>query len=145
MKKSKGTNKLFLFAISLSIIACQQQQKKVTSSDNNIDAARNFVRAALDGKFREAKDFMVKDSLNINYLDVVERAYQNIDPSEKDSYKGASIRIINTTEVSDSVSIIIYENSYKNDPDTLKILKQNGEWLVDLKYLYQHDATSTNK
>jgi hypothetical protein len=134
---------LYIFSLSILLVSCGEQQKEKGVSDNNIDAARNFIRAALDGNFREAKDFMVKDSLNLNYLEVVERAYQNVDPSTKDSFKGASIQILNTNEVNDSVSIIIYENSFKKDPDTLKVVKQKDEWLVDLKYLYLHDADST--
>jgi len=46
----------------------------------------------------------------------------------------------------DSTTITVFSNSYKNDKDTLKIVKQDGQWLVDLKYLFEHDLdTSLNK
>ena len=50
---------------------------KSAQSENNIDAARNFIRSALDGKFNDARSYMLQDSLNNNYLDVAERSYKN--------------------------------------------------------------------
>lgn len=127
-----------------SFMACKSKDKQTaTASENNIDAARNFIRAALDGKFTEARTFMLPDSVNINYMDVAERSYRNADQSVKDGYRGSSINIVSVKEpVKDSVTIVIYSNSFKNDHDTLKVLKTKGQWLVDFKYLYLHDADS---
>ena len=132
---------LIAFVCSLYTACKDDPKKESTASENNIDAARNFIRAALDGKFDEARRFMLQDSVNTNYMDIAERAYQNIDPVTKNGYRSSSIRILPPiTELNDSVSIIIYSNSFKNDPDTLRVMKANGQWLVDLKYLYEHDA-----
>lgn len=109
-------------------------------SENSIDAARNFIRAALDGKFSEARTYLLPDSINVNYMDVAERNYERAEQPTKDGYRSASINIINVADpIKDSVTVVIYSNSFKNDPDTLKVIKTNGQWLVDLKYLYQHD------
>jgi hypothetical protein len=153
MKKNRTDNKLAKTAsasilITLCVIltfSCNPAEKKAPASENNIDAARNFIRAALDGKFNEARNFMLADSLNNNYLDVVGRSYENLDPSIKDSYKGSTIIIKNTNELNDSVSVIVYANSYKNDFDTLKVVRKDGQWLVDLKYLYLHDTENQAK
>jgi hypothetical protein len=133
---------LLLFCTPLIFSACKDKEKQVNAtSENNIDAARNFIRAALDGKFDEARRYMLQDSVNTNYMDVVERAHQNIPGEVKNGYRSSSINIVQVTEpVKDSVTIVIYSNSFKNDPDTLKVIKSNGQWLVDLKYLYEHDA-----
>ena len=110
-------------------------------SENNIDAARNFIRAALDGRFNEARTYMLADSVNINYIDVAERSYQRADQTIKDGYRSSSINIISVKEsIKDSVTVIIYSNSFKNNPDTLKVLKTGGQWLVDFKYLYEHGS-----
>ena len=110
-------------------------------SENNIDAARNFIRAALDGRFTEARNYMLADSVNTNYMDVAERSYQKAEQATKDGYRTASINIVEVMEkIKDTVTIVIYSNSFKNDHDTLKVLKKDGQWLVDFKYLYEHEA-----
>lgn len=111
-----------------------------TDAENNIDAARNFIRAALDGKFEQARQYLLPDSANTNWMDVAERSYQRTEQAVKDGYRTASINIHKVTEVNDSTTVLIYSNSFKNDHDTLKVLRKNGRWLVDLKYLFDHDA-----
>lgn len=130
---------LFLFAV-----ACNNADKNAgePKSENDIDAARNFIRAALDGKFNEAKTFLLADSSNIEYFDANERNYQRISGDEKRNYREATINIHNVRPVNDSTTIVIYSNSYKNDHDTLRILKKKNQWLVDLKYLFEHEGDS---
>jgi hypothetical protein len=134
---------LFLFLLC-SFYSCKPRDKGPTGkSENNIDAARNFIRSALDGKFNEARNYMLPDSSNINYMDVAERSFKNISQSEKDGYRASNIIIHNVNDVNDSTTIVIYSNSFKKDHDTLKVLKINSQWLIDLKYLFEHD-TDTN-
>ncbi len=126
--------------------ACTGGGKEPVSSENNIDAARNFIRAALDGKFDDARNYMLPDSVNTNYMDVAERSYQRADKAIKDGYRASSIKIHEVKEpLKDSVTIVIYSNSYRNEPDTLRVIRSNGQWLVDLKYLYEHDADTLLK
>jgi hypothetical protein len=128
------------------LIACKDLKKTAVKSENNIDAARNFIRAALDGKYSDAMFYMLPDSVNINFLDVAERNYQRTSQENKDGYRSASINVISIKEpVKDSVSIIIYSNSFKNNADTLKVIKINGQWLVDFKYLYLHDPDTISQ
>ena len=125
------------------IYSCKNDDKKNTAPESNIDAARNFIRAALDGKFIEARRFMLSDTVNTNYMDVVERTYDKTDSDTKIGYRTASINIHQVTEIfKDSVTIVIYSNSFKNNPDTLRLLKIKDQWLVDLKYLYEHGSDS---
>jgi Domain of unknown function (DUF4878)/Vanin C-terminal domain len=137
----KRTNYFFLFLL-FSFTACRNNDNKSGGkSENNIDAARNFIRAALDGKFDDARNFMLPDSINTNFMDVAERSYQRNSQANKDGYRSSSINIVSVKEpIKDSVTVVIYSNSFKKDPDTLKVIKSNGQWLVDFKYLYQHDA-----
>jgi hypothetical protein len=135
----RNKNVLIIFSILILATACKS--KETGQSENYVSAASSFIRAALDGKFGEAANFMLQDSINLNYLDVAERSYQRMNQSVKDSYRASSIRFPQpATRFNDSSYILIYSNSYKNDPDTLKVLRIDNKWLVDLKYLYQHDA-----
>ncbi|MEO5947593.1 MAG: hypothetical protein ABIP79_12320 [Chitinophagaceae bacterium] len=138
--------RFIFFLLLFAFVACRSKDKQPTGkSENNIDAARNFIRAALDGKFDEARTFMLADSVNTNYMDVAERNYQRAEQLVKDGYRTSTIHIHRVDPVNDSTSIIIYSNSYKNDPDTLRILRITGQWIVDLKYLYEHDSDTLQK
>jgi alpha-acetolactate decarboxylase len=139
MQKTVFLALLALPFVPLCLPGCQPKEQKTISAENELDAARLFIRSALDGKFDEAKTYMVQDSVNKSYLDIAAQFYQKLPVTEKDNYKGSTIVIHSSTNLNDSVAVVIYSNSYKNDHDTLRIAKSNGAWLVDLKYLYEHD------
>jgi hypothetical protein len=136
----KSTYPVFLFLLFLCA-SCRDSDTaaKKEEPENSVDAARDFVRSALDGKFREARAFLLEDSVNTNYMDVAERAYQKSSQEVKDGYRTSTIHIHKVDSVNENTSIVVYSNSYKNNHDTLKMLKVNNQWLVDLKYLYEHD------
>lgn len=131
----------FLF-LATFIISCTNDTKTPGQTDSSglMDATRNFIRSALDGKFDEAKKYMLIDSSNVHYLINAEENYNKLDEPSKESYAASSIIIHSKDEkIKDSLAVVIFSNSYKNNPDTLRVLKQNNQWLVDLKYLYEHD------
>ena len=144
MRKNSLSTLLLLLVL---IASCRSKEKEGSKSENKVDAARNFIRSALDGKFDEARTYMLPDSINTNFMDVVERSYQKAEQATKDGYRSASITILNVNDqIKDSIAVVIYSNTFKNDPDTLKVIKTNGQWLVDFKYLYEHDTdTLVNK
>ncbi len=120
--------------------ACKHKDK-VAKSENDIDAARNFIQAALKGDFNKARTYLLTDSINVNWMDIAERSYMKADPETQYGYRNASIHIHDVSyPVKDSVTVVVYSNSLMNNHDTLKVVKQKGQWLIDLKYLYQHDA-----
>jgi len=55
----------------------------------------------------------------------------------KVGYRNASIQIHNTREVNDSTRIVTYSNSFKNQKDSLRLVRVNSQWLVDLKFTFQ--------
>jgi hypothetical protein len=131
----------FLFLL-FSFIACKTKDK-VAKSENDIDAARDFLQAALEGNFDKARTFMLPDSKNVNWMDISERSYMRNDEETKYGYRKASIHIHDISyTVKDSVTIVIFSNSFMNNHDTLKVVKKDGQWLVDIKYLFEH-ATDT--
>lgn len=131
---------IFVSLFVAMLLGCNESgETKATKSENDMDAARNFLDAALKGNYREASHYMLQDSTNLGYLNVTERKYQTLDPGKKDSLSTASLRFYDTKRFNDSVTITVFANSYKNDKDTLKIVRLGGQWLVDLKYLFEHD------
>ena len=134
----------FLSAIlTVYLIACNNSGQ-TSKAENDIDAARDFIRAALDGKFDIARNYMLQDSSNMQYLDAVDRNYVKMDPVTKSNYLSSSITIHLVDTVNNTTTIVVYSNSYKNDHDTLKVLQTNNSWLVDLKYLFTHGSDTSN-
>ena len=82
--------------------------------------------------------FLLADSINLMYLERINDFYNKMKPEEKEGYKNANIIIgkDGIENVSDSVTIINYSNSFKNMPSKIKVIKVNGEWLVDFKYTF---------
>jgi hypothetical protein len=140
----KRNSFIFLFLL-FSFCACNNNDKKASGkAEDDIDAAREFIRSALDGNFNQARTYLLPDSSNIQYMDVVERSYQRTDADTKNSYQNSTIHIHEVKPVNDSTTVVIYSNSFKNDHDTLKVVKKKGQWLIDLKYLYEHDMDTTH-
>ena len=137
MKKTILSGCVLLLA---GLLACKNAEE--VKSENAIDAARNFIQSALNGEFDEASQYMVDDSLNRQDLHLMERLSKNLTTDEKQKYKEASIRIHETRPVNDSATVIYYSNSYKNKRDSLKVVNQDGQWLVDFKYIFKQGIDS---
>lgn len=136
--------RIFSLILLFAITACKDTDRtKSGEPENEIDAARDFIRAALDGDYDRARNYMVKDSLNLQDIDVSERLYkERMSPEEKEKYRGASIHIHETTRLNDTTSIVYYSNTYRNQKDSLKVIKIGGKWLVDVKYIFKHKPDS---
>ncbi len=135
MKSLKFTGFLFL----LFFCACHNNnsEQKETTSENDVDAARNFIRAALDGQYSKARTFMLHDSLNNQLLDAFENNYETrMTRDDKRGYRESSINMHDVRQMGDTASIVSYSNSYKKQNDSLKVVHVNGQWLVDFKYSF---------
>lgn len=141
MKKIIYISSFLLF----SLAACNSHKDaEPTEAENDLDAVRNFVQAALIGDFNKARTFMLADSINLDRMKMIEAA--KLSPDEKRGLAQSSINIHNVDRVNDSTTVVIYSNSFKNNHDTLRAVKQNEKWMVDFNYLFEHDMdTLTNK
>jgi hypothetical protein len=125
------------FLVLFFLCACNNNDETTsTQPENDLDAARMFIRDALDGRFEKARQLMVRDSVNDETMDVTERTYEHMSQANRVGYHNASIQIHNTREVNDSTRIITYSNSFKNQKDSLRLVRVNNQWLVDLKFTF---------
>jgi type IV secretory pathway component VirB8 len=114
-----------------------------TTAESDVDAARSFIRSALDGKYDRARQFIVQDSVNTQYLDLFERNYKlRMDPEDKRGYRESSINIHDIRQVNDSTTVVNYSNSFKKQNDSLKVVRVANQWLVDLKYSFSPTDTA---
>lgn len=130
---------LFIVAFLPLYWACSNETETSISDkgENDIDAARMFIRSALDGRWKDAKRLIVQDSTNIQDLEVAEQNYtQRMGVTDQRGYREAQITIHDTRKDSDSVSIITYSNTFKKQRDSVKVVRVGNNWLVDLKYSF---------
>ncbi len=108
-----------------------------------MDAARNFIDAALKGHYDVARTLIVPDSVNNSWIAIFKRGYQErMSEGDKAGYRNASINIHNVRNVNDSTTIVKYSNSFKKQDDSLKVVHRNGQWLVDLAYSFSSPTDS---
>jgi hypothetical protein len=119
--------------------ACSDNNDSTSAdkTEGDVDAAREFIRSALEGRWKDARRLVVQDSANIQDVEVAEQNYtQRMSVIDQRGYREAQIRIHDTRKVSDSISVITYSNTYKNQRDSVKVMQVGGRWLVDLKYSF---------
>ncbi len=123
------------FISLLFFVACNQSAKTKKNSDP-LEAGREFIDASLTGDYDYAKKYLLADSTNLMYFERFVEFDKKKPATEKEGYKNANIIINSTENVSDSVTIINYSNTYKKEPSKIKLVKKNNEWLVDFKYTF---------
>ena len=129
-------NKILIstLAIIITITACNHSSE--VSKKDPLESGRGFIESSLKGDYDEAKKYLLQDSTNMQYFEGLEDFNSSRSDIEKEGYKNANIIIDSTQQLSDSVTIITYSNTYKNKPSKLKMVRKNNEWLVDFKYTF---------
>lgn len=125
---------LFIFSVILVLVGCEQQRSR---PDDALETAREFIRSSLNGDYDWANELMLQDSVNTYELEIISRKYKTeMSEPDKEGYKKSSIIIHSVENVSDSVVIVNYSNSFKNKQLPLKVVRKDGKWQVDLNYTF---------
>ncbi len=117
-------------------MSCKEKSRQ-DAGESDMTAATDFIQAALKGNYDLARTYMLHDSINDSQMDAVARV--PLSSHERQGLFDASIHIHSRKVINDSTTVIVYSNSFRKDQDTLKLVRQQGKWLVDFKYLFNHD------
>ena len=118
----------------LAISSCNNEKK---STNTDIEVARVFIKDILESNFKDAETFVLKEETNQQFFELFKKEFESKSKSELESFKNADIIINEISPINDSVSIINYSNSFKKDKSNkLKMVRINGQWMVDLKYTF---------
>jgi hypothetical protein len=107
--------------------------KTFDKAEDAQDAGRQFIRASLDGDYEKARFYLLSDSVNLLLISKWEQGFEKLDRDTRQHYREANILPVNIHNINDSVTSYTYSNSYRKDTTTVRIVRVNGEWLVDLK------------
>ena len=130
--------KKLLFAASLLLLLASCHNNK-NVPNTNIDVARAFIRDILDNDFKSAEPFLLPGDMNKEYFDLSQKQYNNLSSAELDNYKNSDILVKNIDNLNDSTTIINYSNTYKKEDGKLRMVRVNGQWLVDLQYTFKNE------
>jgi|GWRWMinimDraft_6_1066014.scaffolds.fasta_scaffold01756_2 hypothetical protein len=131
----KKYHTLIILLLTAALFACNGEKKKVPVND--VEVANYFIRNLLDNNFNEAELYLLKDETNNQLFDRFKNQFSHHDKATLDKYKNADIIVTNTSNPADSIFIYTYINSYKTaDTTTLKLVRTENKWLVDLKYTF---------
>jgi hypothetical protein len=134
--------KKFIPVVALFFILACRQQEGYKKAEDAQEAATEFIRATLDGNYNKAYFYLYKDTAQTNdmLLKRWKADYDKLSAEDKVSFKEANIIVINTEKLNDSALSYTYSNSFKNKKTTLKVIKAQGEWVVDFKdFINHHD------
>ncbi len=114
-------------------------KKELPNTD--IEVAKAFVKYVLENNFNEASTLVTNDAANNSYLKQLENSQQSKwSKEEAEQYKNADVIIFEVSNVNDTISIINYANSFKvQEKSKVKVVKINGQWMVDLKYTFSRN------
>lgn len=127
----------FAIFIGLSLSACMGDEE--VKLNDPLNSGRGFIEASLKGDYVKADKYLLQDSTNQQYLEGLIDFNKNSNKEEREYYRNASIIVDSLIEVSDSINILYYKNSYKKEPSKLKMVKQDNDWLVDFKYSFSDE------
>lgn len=118
----------------LATLSCQSGSEGYKKAENAQDAGTEFIRASLDGDYDKAAFYLLKDSTNTLLFEKQQANYKQLSSKEKDRNKAATIRPVAITGDNDSTVLYkYYHTANPGDTTTLRIIRHQDAWLVDLK------------
>lgn len=124
-----------LFFLTLIIFVGCKSNRAVDLTDP-LESGRGFIDASLKGDYVRADEYMLQDSVNEDYLSGLKDFSKNLTKIERENYREANIIIDSLIEVSDSVNVLYFANTYKKEQQKLKIIRKDNKWVVDFKYTF---------
>ena len=101
-----------------------------------LDTGREFIRASLNGDFKNAQALILADTPNVQMFESYKTYYQRLPEEKKQNYRKASYEINKYLDMNDSTTLINYSNSYMKKPMDIKVIKVKDQWWIDFKYTY---------
>lgn len=119
----------------ISAIACGETPG-IKEPEDGLDAGREFLRAVLDGDYKRAEMYVLQDDedqlLFKRYVEYMRKR----SGEELIGLKQATIIISKIDQVSDSVQVIHYSNSFSKKPADVKVVRKDDKWWVDFSFTF---------
>lgn len=121
--------------LAVILLAGCSQPNPVNLQDP-LESARGFIEASLKGNFDRAQQYLLNDSTNRLYFDGYKEFSAKQSDAEREGYRQADIIIDSLHQVSDSVTVVTYANTFKKKTSKLKMVRVGKDWFVDFKFTF---------
>ena len=126
---------VIILLLPVILLSCNSNEKKAPQTDT--ETATVFIRYVLDNKLADAESLLLDDEENQQYFERFKQQYRKKDKAELEKYRSSDIIINEISNVSDTITIVNYSNSYKKEiKNKIKLVRPHGQWLIDLKYTF---------
>ncbi len=130
---------LYLFTAVILLLTGCTEPEGFKKPEDALDAAREFVRAVLDGDYKRAELYVLPEEDDIRLFNRYKDYMKKQPEKERLGLKSSSILVNKVEQLNDSVSIVNYSNSFSKKPMDIRVIKKDGEWWVDFSYTFSHD------
>jgi hypothetical protein len=131
-------NKTTALLIAVIIIGVSCGDDSFKKAETAQEAGTEFIRASLNGEYRKAKFYLLKDDDNLRLFEKQESDYNHLSADAKRAYREANIRPVSIVAVDTARTKYTYwHTSNPKDTFSLAIVKVKDEWLVDLKSIIE--------
>ena len=126
----------FIPGVTMAFFLILSSCSATIDKSDPLTSGRGFIEASLKGDYKTAQNYLLDDSTNIQYFDLLKDFANKMSPENRRGYAEANIIIDSSIAASDSINIIYFTNSFKRKPSKIKMVKKNKDWLVDFKYTF---------
>jgi hypothetical protein len=127
-----------LIALIATIISASCGDESFTKANDAQEAGTEFIRSSLNGNYRKAHFYLLKDDDNQRLFEKQESDYNHLSAEAKRAYREANIRPVSILAVDSTHTKYTYwHTSNPKDTFSLSIVKVKDEWLVDLKSIIE--------
>lgn len=125
-------------AVMMLLAGCSEPEGYKKPEDG-LDAAREFVRAVLDGDFSKAEMYVLEEEEDRQLFNRYREYMKKQPQTERLGLRSATILINKVESPNDSVTIVTYSNSFHKKPTELQVVRKNEDWKVDFSYTFSKD------
>ena len=124
--------RLFFFFFLCLLFSCNDSKRAEPTSAIEVGSA--FIRASLDGDFKEASRFLLNEKQNLELFSSYENYYQRLPADIRNKYKSSSYKVNEYSELNDTTAILNYSNDFMKQPMELKVVRKNEAWKIDFRH-----------
>jgi hypothetical protein len=119
-------------SLALLLSGCAEPQG-FRPPEDGLEAAREFIRATLDGDYGRAEMYLARDEQDQELFTRWREHMRRQPERERLGLKSSTILIESVETPNDTTTIVHYSNSFHREPTRMVVARRNGAWVVQFR------------